>query len=51
MGEYEEFGPSFTLDVPGGNRMDANTEARLAEVEDAFAGYAEKLRVQDKLSL
>lgn len=46
LDEHEEFGPDYTLDVPGGNRADANTEARLAEVEAAFAAYAEKLRAQ-----
>lgn len=44
MPEYEQFGPSSTLDVEGGNRMDENTEVRLRDVEVAFAGYAGKLR-------
>lgn len=43
MDSYDEFRPSFTLDVPEGNRMDENDEARLAEVERAFEGYAAKL--------
>ena len=50
LDEYEQFGPSFALNVPGGNRVDDNTEARLAEVEVAFAGYAERLRQQYKPS-
>lgn len=42
--EYELFAPSFTLDVPGGNMKDQNTEQKLLEIEVAFKGYAEELK-------
>lgn len=41
--DYAEFAPAFTLDVPAGNKLDMNTEARLVEVEQAFAEYARVL--------
>ncbi|GAA5984140.1 hypothetical protein JCM10908_006065 [Rhodotorula pacifica] len=40
---YEEFAPSFTLDVPAGHISDRNTEETLSRVEAAFETYAARL--------
>ncbi|GAA5969094.1 hypothetical protein JCM3765_003436 [Sporobolomyces pararoseus] len=43
--EYEQFSPSFTLDVEANETMrDRNNDLTLSKVEEAFDGYCEKLR-------
>ncbi|GAA5870757.1 hypothetical protein JCM3774_001670 [Rhodotorula dairenensis] len=43
---YEQFAPSFTLDVPAGHATDRNTEQNLARVESAFEAYAARLEAR-----
>ncbi|POY75128.1 hypothetical protein BMF94_1758 [Rhodotorula taiwanensis] len=41
--QYEQFAPSFSLDVPAGHVQDRNTDGSLARVEEAFERYARDL--------
>lgn len=45
---YEQFAPSFTLDVPAGHVGDRNTPETLARVESAFESYAARLAARKK---
>ncbi|KAG0662140.1 hypothetical protein C6P46_003533 [Rhodotorula mucilaginosa] len=46
---YEQFAPSFTLDVPAGHVSDRNTSETLARVESAFETYAARLAARKKV--
>ena len=46
---YEQFAPSFTLDVPAGHVSDRNTPDTLARVESAVESYAAQLAARRKV--